>query len=125
MDTILDKYTIKFYNKSYVNPKTGKTTLNKIFEVRDPDFSILRIFFEEFQTANEVEEYILDPINEVKNNTVTEGKTGSDSGVAVYIKIDFTKFNDFYGPGTYLDPTLQISTADFEAIAIQWQEFVS
>lgn len=117
MNDILVRYKIHFYNEIQNNH------IIKAFRTSE-DFHILITFFENYQRASDVQEFILDVIRNVRKDLKDSDETGSDSGIAVYITPESTSLVDFYGRGTYLAPDLVVPTVDFEEIAIRWKEFL-
>lgn len=124
MNTVLDAYQFIFYNKPFKNPVTGKITINKICDTTNVNNYILADLFSDYRRSQDVEERIISVIEDVLSGTIAEGETGSQSGTAVFIRQDFTKFIFFNGGGSYLSPDLIIPTNDFRQIAKEWKMFL-
>jgi hypothetical protein len=124
MSIVLDKYGIRFYGGNFKSRISGASESLPLLSTTDELNYILIMFFEDYFKVDDIQTYILDIVNDVMNNSIIEGETGSQSGIAVYIKSDVTKFVYFGGRGTYLNPNLTMPTADFNQLAVEWKAFI-
>ena len=124
MSAILSKYKISLKKRIQTNPVTAVKETRAIIDSIDAEHYIIARFFSEYYKESDIQDYILTIIDEVKRNAIPEGETGSQSGIAVYITDSVTKFIDFHGAGSYLDPDLIIPTLYFREITLEWRSFL-
>lgn len=124
MSVILDKYKFSFHKLDLKNNITGINSVISVFKSSVHERYIVSDFFGDYRKSVDVQINIIDIITDVMNGVIEEGETGSQSGVDVYIKSDFTKFVGFSYSGTYLEPDFVMSTADFKQLSIEWKQFL-
>lgn len=114
-----------FYIKDYKNPITGENKADKICTTSNDNNYIMAELLSDYDNLIKLDSEIIKNIDDVLSGAVNEARTGSQSGTAVFIKSDLTKFIYFNNNSSYLKPDLIVPTNDFKQIAIEWKEFLN